>query len=132
VPTTQVAQPLPSSLDGSQVPERILQKEDAMVGTAVRLQGLIQWSGFPSSLTTLEDMESLREQYPRAPAWGKLDLIRRRLSVVMCVQELKKVKQVTPTRMDKLKTTKLESWRWAVSRRWDHWPHTCVHGPQWK
>lgn len=45
VPVTHSPQPLPTSLDGLQVPERVLQKRVAKVGTDVRLQALIQWSG---------------------------------------------------------------------------------------
>jgi transposase InsO family protein len=71
VPITHTVQPLPSSFDGLQVPERVLQKRVAKVGTAVRLQALIQWSGLPSTLATWEDMETLRQRFPRAPAWGQ-------------------------------------------------------------
>jgi hypothetical protein len=71
VPVSHSAEPLPNSLDGLQVPERILQKRMATVGTAVRLQALIQWSGLPSSLATWEDLEHLRQRFPRAPAWGQ-------------------------------------------------------------
>jgi len=68
---THTAQPLPSSLDGLQVPERVLQKRVTKVGTDVRLQALIQWSGMPSALATWEDMETLRQCFSRAPAWGQ-------------------------------------------------------------
>ena len=60
VPVTHTAQPLPSSLDGLQVPERVLQKRVAKVGADVRLQALIQWSGMTSTMATWEDMETLR------------------------------------------------------------------------
>jgi len=52
VPVTHTAQPLPSSLDGLQVPERVLQKHIAKVGADVHLQALVQLSGMPSSLAT--------------------------------------------------------------------------------
>jgi len=68
---THIAQPLPSSLDGLQVPERVLQERVAKVGADVRLEALIQWSGMPSSLATWEDMETLRQRFPRAPTWGQ-------------------------------------------------------------
>jgi hypothetical protein len=80
VPVTYTAQPLPSSLDGLQVPERVLQKRVAKVGVDVHLQALIQWSGMPSSLATWEDMETLRQRFPRAHAWGKQTLIREGMS----------------------------------------------------
>jgi hypothetical protein len=71
VPVNHSAEPLPDSLDGLQVTERILQKRVATSGTAVRLQALIQWVSLPSSLATWEDMEHLRQCFPRAPAWGQ-------------------------------------------------------------
>lgn len=33
-------------------------------------QGLIQWSQMPPELATWEPLTSLRQQFPRAPAWG--------------------------------------------------------------
>lgn len=71
VPVTHDVQPLPSSLDGLQVPEHVLQRRVAKVGAEVRLQVLVKWSGMPSSLATWEDMESLRQRFSRAPAWGQ-------------------------------------------------------------
>ena len=44
VPVTHTVQRLPSSLDGLQVPKRVLQKRVTKVGTNVCLQALIQWS----------------------------------------------------------------------------------------
>jgi hypothetical protein len=70
VPVTHTAQPLPSNLNGLQVPQKILQKRVATTGSTVRLQALIQWSGLPSSLATWKDVEALRHR-PRAPAWGQ-------------------------------------------------------------
>jgi hypothetical protein len=71
VPVTHSAQPLPPDLDGLQVPERILQKRVAKVGTEVCLQALIKWSGMSTALATWEDIEALRQHFPRAPAWGQ-------------------------------------------------------------
>lgn len=71
VPVTHTAYPLPTSLEGLQVPERVLQKRVAKVGADVRFQGLIQWSGMPSAQATWEDMEALHQRFPRAPAWGQ-------------------------------------------------------------
>jgi hypothetical protein len=34
-------------------------------------QGLIQWSNHPRSLATWEDLEALKQKFPRAPAWGQ-------------------------------------------------------------
>lgn len=54
VPVNQSASPLPDSLDGLQVPQCILQKRVASLGSEVRLQALVQWSGLPASLATWE------------------------------------------------------------------------------
>jgi hypothetical protein len=71
VPVTHTDQPLPDHIAGLQVPERILQKRVATTGAEVRLQALIQWTGFPPSMATWEDVEALRQRFPRAPAWGQ-------------------------------------------------------------
>jgi hypothetical protein len=31
---------------------------------------LVKWSGLDESLSTWEDEEALRQQFPQAPAWG--------------------------------------------------------------
>lgn len=71
VPVTHTVQPLPSSLDGLQVPEKVLQRRIARVGAEVRLQVLVKWSGMPATLATWEAMEGLRQRFPRVPAWGQ-------------------------------------------------------------
>ena len=71
IPVSHVAQPLPDTIDDMQVPQRVLQKRVAKSGTDVRLQALIQWTGLPASLATWEDLEALRQRFPRAPAWGQ-------------------------------------------------------------
>ncbi|XP_066374541.1 uncharacterized protein [Miscanthus floridulus] len=48
------------------VPEHVLQKRVAKVGTEVRLQALVKWSGMSATLATWEDMEGLRQRFPRA------------------------------------------------------------------
>jgi hypothetical protein len=68
---THTASPLPDSIDGLQVPLRILQKRVATSGAEIRLQALIQWSRLPPALATWEDVEALRQRFPRAPAWGQ-------------------------------------------------------------
>jgi hypothetical protein len=59
IPVSVSAEELPDSLDGLQVPERVLQKWVAKHGTTVRLQALIQWAGLPRSMATWEDLEPL-------------------------------------------------------------------------
>lgn len=71
IPVSHSASPLPVSFTGLQVPQKILQKRVATVGSDVRLQALIQWSGMPAALATWEDVEGLRQRFPRAPAWGQ-------------------------------------------------------------
>jgi hypothetical protein len=56
---------LPDQLDGLQIPEKVLQRR---LGPAGVSQALIQWSGFPSSLATWEDVIPLRQRFPNAPA----------------------------------------------------------------
>jgi hypothetical protein len=34
-------------------------------------QVLVRWSHLPASLTTWEDEEPLRQDFPHAPAWGQ-------------------------------------------------------------
>ena len=41
-------------------------------GTRSITQGLIQWSNLPRSLATWEDLEFLRQQFPRATIWDRL------------------------------------------------------------
>lgn len=49
--------------------EQILQRRWSS-GDRPMEQGLIKWSQMPVSLATWEDLETLRQQFPRAPAWG--------------------------------------------------------------
>ena len=53
------------------VPERILQRR-IFVGERPVLQGLIKWSGLPSTLATWENLEVLRQRFPMAPTWGQV------------------------------------------------------------
>jgi hypothetical protein len=80
IPVSVSAEELPDSLDGLQVPERVLQKRVAKHGMVVRLQALIQWAGLPRSMATWEDLEPLRQRFPRAPAWGQPGTAQRGMS----------------------------------------------------
>lgn len=53
------------------VSERILQHCMVTKGTNSISQGLIKWSNLPASLATLEDLEFLRHQFPRAIIWSR-------------------------------------------------------------
>lgn len=62
---------LPDSSAYYQVPERVLQRR-LSPGDRPVLQGLIKWSGMPSSLATWENMADLRRRFPRAATWGQV------------------------------------------------------------
>jgi len=51
------------------VPEAILQRRLLRQGTSSIMQGLIKWSHLPESLATWEQLEDLRQQFPRARIW---------------------------------------------------------------
>jgi hypothetical protein len=54
------------------VPERIIQRRLLRQGTSSILQGLIKWSHLSESLATWEELEALRQQFPRALVWEHL------------------------------------------------------------
>lgn len=64
-----VTETLPSENVQFQVPQRLLQHRWTSGDQPVE-EVLIQWSQMPPSLATWELLESLRQQFPRAPAWG--------------------------------------------------------------
>jgi hypothetical protein len=65
----QVTPSFPSDLVELQVSEHVLQVRWTS-GDRPMEQGLIKWSHMASSLATWEDLEPLRQQFPRAPARG--------------------------------------------------------------
>lgn len=64
--------PPPASILWS-IPERILQRRQVPQGARLVHQGLIQWSNLPVTLATWEDLEHLRQQFPRASLWNDPD-----------------------------------------------------------
>ncbi|KAK3121665.1 hypothetical protein QOZ80_8BG0658470 [Eleusine coracana subsp. coracana] len=54
-----------------QVLELVLQRRVLTRGVKTVNQVLVKWSGMDESLATWEDLESLRQRFPRAPAWGQ-------------------------------------------------------------
>ena len=54
------------------VSEQILQTRSIAKGTRSIAQSLIQWSNLPRSLATWEDLEFLRQQFPRTTIWDRL------------------------------------------------------------
>ena len=65
---------LPNTLDGLQIPVKVLQRRVHATDHDVVPQVLVQWSNLPRSLATWEDTEALRQRFPRAPAWGQAGL----------------------------------------------------------
>ncbi|WVZ77708.1 hypothetical protein U9M48_025546 [Paspalum notatum var. saurae] len=67
---SQVTDVIPD-LDASlQFPVRILARRVVPKGTFSVAQVLVQWSGWPSSMSTWEDRDHLLQRFPAAPAWG--------------------------------------------------------------
>ena len=71
------------------IPDRILQTRSITKGKRSISQGLIQWSNLPKSLATWEDLEFLRQQFPRAIVWNRLGTqgrgsVTTRPSTVLC------------------------------------------------
>lgn len=60
---------LPPSSAAWSIPEAILQRRTIVKWATAVQQGLIKWSGLPKSLATWEDLEFLRQQFPRATVW---------------------------------------------------------------
>ena len=76
MPTSHAVADLPHTLDGLQIPLKILQRRIHTTDHDVVPQVLVQWSNLPRSLATWEDTEALRQRFPRAPAWGQAGLRR--------------------------------------------------------
>jgi hypothetical protein len=71
VPSSHAICSLPQSLEGHQYPVKVLQRRVSSSDNTVIPQVLIHWSGMPRSLATWEDLEALKQRFPRAPAWGQ-------------------------------------------------------------
>jgi len=62
---------LPSDSILWSVPERIIQRRTVSKGMHSIAQGLMKWSNLPVSLATWEDLEYLKQQFPRANVWSR-------------------------------------------------------------
>ena len=62
---------LPTVRAAIQVPLSILQKRVRSQGNKTIAQGLVHWSESSPADATWEDLEHLKQQFPRAPAWGQ-------------------------------------------------------------
>lgn len=67
----QVQPQLPSPLARMQVPVRFLQRRLINRNNRTVAQALVQWSGLTEELATWEDIEVLKQNFPRASAWGQ-------------------------------------------------------------
>lgn len=70
-PHCQVQADLPPDDFQFAIPARILQRRLRQEGSRAVPQGLVQWSNQTEALATWEDLEELRQRFPRAPAWGQ-------------------------------------------------------------
>jgi hypothetical protein len=69
--THQVTPTLPSDFAIHLAPEQVLQTRTVVRGTSSMSQVLVKWNNLPSALTTCEDYKALRQEFPRATAWGQ-------------------------------------------------------------
>jgi hypothetical protein len=72
-PGQQVLPHLPPADSMFQVPVRVLQRCIRQQDLCTVVQVLVQWSGWPESLVTWEDLETMRQQFPGVSAWGQAD-----------------------------------------------------------
>lgn len=70
-PGRQVSPQFPTADYAFQVPVRILQSRVKQMGQRTIAQVLVQWSGMLETEATWEDRDFLKQQFPRAPAWGQ-------------------------------------------------------------
>lgn len=66
-PEDQLLPTLPIPEANLQVPEKILQQRVIRRGARKLLQALVQWSDSTPELATWEDLETLKQLFPRAP-----------------------------------------------------------------
>lgn len=67
----QVKPTLPSDFALKLTPEQVLHTRTVRRGDTAVTQVLIKWNNLPSSLSTWEDYEALRQEFPRAAVWGQ-------------------------------------------------------------
>jgi hypothetical protein len=71
LPTVQVSPSLPSAIDLPRIPLKVLQHRTVNTANGSVEQGLILWSGWSVDMATWENLLQLRQDFPRAPAWGQ-------------------------------------------------------------
>jgi len=70
-PNHSVCSELPILSDSLQVPLEILDRRLHLHREKTQPQVLVRWSCTPLERSTWEDEDALRQQFPRAPAWGQ-------------------------------------------------------------
>jgi len=70
-PHVVVSQELPDPSLHFQVPQTILDRRLHVQNDSPIPQVLVKWSHLPAELSTWEDEEALKQEFPRAPAWGQ-------------------------------------------------------------
>jgi hypothetical protein len=70
-PSTKVLSSLPSDIDMSRYPVKVLQRRVVTQGLHSVPQVLLQWSGWSPDLATWEDQASILQRFPNTPAWGQ-------------------------------------------------------------
>jgi hypothetical protein len=69
--THQVITTLPSDFAIHLTPEQVLDSRTMQRGSSIVQQVLVKWNNLPADLATWEDYEALRQEFPRATAWGQ-------------------------------------------------------------
>ncbi|WVZ81597.1 hypothetical protein U9M48_028952, partial [Paspalum notatum var. saurae] len=119
--SSQVLPQLPDDLSLPRVPARVLQTRTIKKRRALTDQVLVQWSGWPPELATWEDLISLKQTFPFAPAWGQAASQGRGNVSNQNDQE-------EPTEDDTRTEEVSEQPRRSIRTRR---PNTLVTGPQW-
>jgi len=71
-PSLQVSTHLPSSLqDEFRIPVKVLDRRLVTHNNSLAFEILVKWSSGPLSMATWEDEETLKREFPAAPAWGQ-------------------------------------------------------------
>ena len=79
---------LPDDTAAFQIPERILQIRLAP-GDHPIPEVLVKWSSMPVSLATWENLDRLKQQFPRAPALEQAGPLQGGMSVLLLLHRLK-------------------------------------------
>jgi hypothetical protein len=70
-PIHQISSTLPDSLATTQIPVQVLDARTISRGGTSIPQVRVRWSGCDDALATWEDLDAIRQQFPRSAAWGQ-------------------------------------------------------------